>query len=88
MAEIKNAPQPTIERISSLINRIQSGDIKIPQFQRGFIWKEHQVKTLLDSIYEGYPISSLLFWLTSDRIYPPGRSLDVVFWQNPAKNRV
>lgn len=68
MAEIKNAPQPTIERISSLISRIQAGDIKIPQFQRGFIWKEKQVKTLLESIYEGYPISSLLFWLTNEKM--------------------
>ncbi len=68
MVEIKNAPQPTIERISSLISRIQAGDIKIPKFQRGFIWKKEQVLNLLGSIYEGYPIGSLLFWLTNEKM--------------------
>lgn len=68
MVEIKHAPQPTIERISSLTSRIQIGDIKIPKFQRGFIWKNQQVLTLLESIYEGYPIGSLLFWLTNEKM--------------------
>jgi len=60
------APRPVAERISNLINRISSGDIKIPKFQRGFIWKETQILELLDSIYLGYPIGSLLFWLTQE----------------------
>lgn len=68
MVEIKHAPQPTIERISSLVSRIQAGDIKVPKFQRGFIWKKQQVLTLLESIYEGYPIGSLLFWLTNEKM--------------------
>lgn len=57
-------PEPKIERISNLISRIQSGDVKIPKFQRGFVWTEDQILELLESIYQGYPIGSLLFWLT------------------------
>lgn len=68
MVDVRNAPQPTIERISSLNARIQVGDIKIPKFQRGFIWKPSQILTLLESIYEGYPIGSLLFWLTNEKM--------------------
>lgn len=68
MVEIRNPPQPTIERISSLNSRIQAGDIKIPKFQRGFIWKPNQILTLLESIYQGYPIGSLLFWLTEEKM--------------------
>jgi hypothetical protein len=61
---IRNPPEPKIERIANLVHRIQSGDIKIPKFQRGFVWDEDQIIKLLESIYEGYPIGSLLFWLS------------------------
>ena len=32
----------------------------IPQFQRQFIWRESQVRLLIDSISRAYPIGSLL----------------------------
>lgn len=61
---IRHPPEPKIERVASLVNRIQGGDIKIPKFQRGFVWDEEQILTLLESIYQGYPIGSVLFWLS------------------------
>lgn len=61
---ISHPPEPKIERITNLVNRIQTGDIKIPKFQRGFVWEESQILKLLESIYQGYPIGSLLFWLS------------------------
>lgn len=64
ISQSKSSPEPKIERISNLVNRIQSGDIKIPKFQRGFVWDEDDIIKLLESVYEGYPISSLLFWLS------------------------
>lgn len=64
MPVLKQAPKPDVERIYKLVDRIDSGDIKIPKFQRGFIWTEDQVLYILESIYNGYPIGSLLFWLT------------------------
>jgi len=62
--KFRNPPEPKIERIANLINRIESGDIKIPKFQRGFVWQEEQILKLLESIYQEYPIGSLLFWLS------------------------
>lgn len=62
--EITPAPEPKIERIANLVNRIDAGDIKIPKFQRGFIWEKSQIIDLLESIYQGYPIGSILFWLS------------------------
>jgi hypothetical protein len=61
---VSHPPEPKIERITNLVNRIQNGDIKIPKFQRGFVWDEGQILKLLESIYQGYPIGSLLFWLS------------------------
>ncbi len=54
--------------ISSLIEDIRRGEIKIPQFQRPFVWKEEQALDLLDSIASHYPIGSLLLWKTPSKL--------------------
>ena len=43
---------------------VSAGEIKLPMFQRGFVWTQDKVKNLLDSIYSGYPIGMILFWQT------------------------
>lgn len=50
--------------ISELISKITAGQIRIPSFQRGFIWDADRVAHLMDSIYKGYPFGTLLFWRT------------------------
>jgi len=59
---------PVSRKIDRLINRIEEGDIKIPAFQRGFVWNQDQVLELLDSIYRDYPIGSILLWNTNERL--------------------
>src|SRR5690349_8853339 len=55
--------------IKDLISDIKKGEIKIPQFQRKFIWKEQQAIDLLDSIAKTYPIGSLLLWKTKVKLH-------------------
>lgn len=52
-------------KIEKIIFKIEDGDIKIPAFQRGYVWDESQVIDLLDSIYKDYPIGSILLWLAN-----------------------
>jgi len=68
MIKKKKAPEinPTSEKIDKLLNRINSGDIKIPAFQRAYVWKQNQVIELLDSIVNNYPIGSVLLWNSSE----------------------
>jgi hypothetical protein len=54
--------------ISDLISGIRRGEIKVPQFQRKFVWKEEQAIQLLDSIANNYPIGSLLLWRTPNKL--------------------
>ena len=51
-------------KIDRLRNKIIEGNIKIPPFQREFVWKQEQVIELLDSIIKDYPIGSILLWET------------------------
>lgn len=54
--------------VSNLITSIKRGEIKVPQFQRKFVWKDEQALDLLDSIANNYPIGSLLLWRTPDKL--------------------
>lgn len=54
--------------IKKLIERISSGDIRIPAFQRDYIWEPDQVSFLLDSIYKGFPIGTVILWKTDNRL--------------------
>lgn len=56
------------EKIDKIIGRINAGDIKIPAFQRAYVWKQSQILDLLDSIVKNYPIGSILLWSTSDKL--------------------
>jgi hypothetical protein len=53
---------------NDLIADVNKGAIKIPQFQRKFVWKEPQAFKLLDSIANNYPIGSLLIWKTNVKL--------------------
>ena len=61
-------PEPQSSTFSSLINDIESGLIKIPQFQRDFVWSKAASSKLMDSILKGYPIGSFIFWKTKERL--------------------
>lgn len=61
-------PQPTHANYGNLINDISRGQIKIPQFQRDFVWSIQKSAALMDSVIKGYPIGTFIFWATKDRL--------------------
>ncbi len=48
--------------IHQAIERINRSEFLLPAFQREFVWKLNQIEQLFDSLMQGYPISSMLFW--------------------------
>lgn len=48
--------------IHQAIERINRNEFLLPAFQREFVWKPNQIEQLFDSLMQGYPISSMLFW--------------------------
>lgn len=61
-------PETAPKKYSVLIHEIQQGTIKIPKFQRDFVWSIDKTAGLLDSILKGYPIGTFILWETSKRI--------------------
>lgn len=54
--------------IRKIIDKITSGEIRIPSFQRGFVWEEDNVAFFMDSLFKGYPIGAVLLWRTKERL--------------------
>jgi len=65
---IVESPQTSAVGFKSLVSDIESGQIKIPQFQRDFVWSVAKAAALMDSIIKGYPIGTFIFWKTKERL--------------------
>jgi hypothetical protein len=54
--------------IASLIEDIhpENGTIALPDLQRPFVWEDTKVRDLLDSLFIGFPVGTLVLWHTSD----------------------
>ena len=52
--------------IASLISDIEEQAIALPDLQRPFVWSDTKVRDLLDSLFLGFPVGTLVLWHTSD----------------------
>ena len=48
--------------VNQLIEKIDTGELGLPELQRPFIWKDSKVRDLFDSMMKGYPIGYLMLW--------------------------
>lgn len=51
--------------VSTILGYVENSQIAIPEIQRPFVWKGQEVRDLIDSLYEGYPIGYLIVWQNS-----------------------
>ncbi len=65
--------QPHTVKVKQLVTDYRSGKIVIPEFQREYVWKRSRAPQLIDSLYRGFPISSLLIWQSSQETRPRRR---------------
>ncbi|MFG1612451.1 DUF262 domain-containing protein [Nonomuraea wenchangensis] len=54
--------------IRRVIEHVISGSLRIPAFQRGFVWDAERVAFLMDSIYKGYPFGAAILWRTKEQL--------------------
>ena len=50
---------PTIEEI---LTDIQRQDLVLPAIQREFVWPTTEIYRLFDSLMQGYPFGTFLYW--------------------------
>jgi hypothetical protein len=84
MAKVK----PDQIQFNELMMKVGNGDVRIPDFQREFVWDRSQILKLLDSVYRHYPIGSFLFWETTDAIQSYRRVGDIDLQKGDGKKSV
>ena len=54
--------------IASLISDIEPerAAIALPDLQRPFVWEDTKVRDLLDSLFLGFPVGTLVLWHTTN----------------------
>lgn len=55
-------PEARAVPVEELVDRVLTGRIRIPAFQRPLRWSGEDVRALLDSLWRGYPVGALLLW--------------------------
>ncbi len=53
--------QTNDRQISELMKLIDTGNIQLPDFQRGWVWDDNRIKSLIASITSNYPVGAAMF---------------------------
>lgn len=51
-------------RLSTLLDQIEGGRIQLPEFQRGWVWRDFGIRSLIASVTLSYPIGAVMFMET------------------------
>ena len=63
--------------IRQILDGAESLEMVIPEFQREYVWTIDAAKSLIVSLYKGYPTGSLLFWETETPPEIKNKAIDV-----------
>ena len=46
--------------LKTLLDRVETGKIQLPDFQRGWVWDDYRIRSLLVSISRGFPVGAVM----------------------------
>ena len=52
--------------LNNLVSDVDTGIIALPDLQRPFVWKDSQIRDLIDSLYRGLPTGLIILWKIGD----------------------
>jgi hypothetical protein len=58
--------EPRSSTIDTLLGWVKSGELAIPEIQRPFVWDTTQVRNLMDSLFQDYPVGYIITWKSPD----------------------
>jgi len=57
----------TMLKVEEVLEKIEAGFYVVPEIQRSFIWRNTQIRDLVASIYNNFPIGAIIYWEIPDR---------------------
>jgi len=64
--------------VRELVDKVQRGELRLPEMQRRYIWPATRVRDLLDSLYRGYPSGTILVWETDEEVETKGLAVEAI----------
>ncbi len=71
--------------VGNLVEWMRSGELRLLEIQRRYVWPATRVRDLLDSLYRQYPTGTILVWETDQP--KPSKNLAVSQEESPFKGR-
>ncbi len=50
------------DRVTNWVNEVVQGTVRLPRFQRPYVWTDEQVLLLVDSLFHGFGTGTMLLW--------------------------
>lgn len=73
--------------LQRVFQELERGNLRIPRFQRAYVWERSKIVKLLNSISMSYPIGSFFLWETDTSMEAFGRDItEFGFPKNPQGN--
>ncbi len=69
--------------IAKVFHELEQGNMRIPRFQRSYVWERAKIVKLLNSIYHEFPIGSFFLWEADNEM--EGFCRDITEFGFPAK---
>lgn len=54
--------------LPTLLNEIATGEIQLPDFQRGWVWDDERIRSLLVSIARSFPVGAIMLMETGGKV--------------------
>lgn len=62
--------------LKQLLDEIYSGNIQLPDFQRGWVWDDEHIRSLLISVARSFPIGAVMFLETGGQVQLQTRPIE------------
>jgi hypothetical protein len=69
----------------TLMSQMAQGHLRVPRFQRNFVWEKARIQSLFDSMYKEYPIGTIFLWRAPSKYNHMLRTVD--YLQQPSVER-
>lgn len=57
--------------LQTLLQRCEQGDIKLPDFQRNWVWDEYRIRSLIASLSQAFPVGALMTLKSAGKTFTP-----------------
>ena len=68
--------------IEKTLDQIHRHDLVLPAIQREFVWRPEQIGRLFDSLMQGYPFGTFLYWQVGAENSGEFKFYDFVLWRS------